>query len=365
MRLRRPSATRSAGSKIRAYGWANAKDIDPKRGCVILDDGEACYDTLVLAPGSHHSYFGHDEWGPLAPALKTIEDATEIRRRILLAFEYAEREADAEKRRQWLSFVIVGGGPTGVELAGALGEIANDTLRHDFRNINPAEARILLVEGEERVLPTFPPDLAAKAERDLVKLGVQVRNRSRVTALDADGVAIRMGESVVRFPAKTVLWAAGVASSGLGKIVAQRTGAPLDKAGRVIVQPDLTVPGHPEIFVIGDLANFSHQTGKPLGGIGGGGYAGGPLRGAGDHGTSARGDAGTFPLPGQRHPCDHRPQQSRGGFRALSSIGTAGVVRMAIRPPDVPGGIREPGAGAGGMGVRLRDPESQRAADYR
>ncbi len=246
---------------------ADVRDIDVDRRAVLLDDGHAEYDTLVLATGSHYRYFGHDDWAPLAPGLKSIEDATEIRRRILLAFECAEREPDAGKRRAWLTFVIVGAGPTGVELAGALGEIANDTLRHDFRSINPADAAILLVEGAERVLPAFPPDLSAKAERALSKLGVRTRAGATVTDLDAAGVTLRVGESVERIPARTVLWAAGVEASELGKIVAQRTGAPLDRAGRLVVLPDLTVPGHPEIFVIGDLANFSHQTGQPLPGL--------------------------------------------------------------------------------------------------
>jgi len=238
-----------------------------ERRRVCLGDGEAAYDTLVLATGSHHHYFGHDDWAPLAPGLKTIEDATEIRRRILSAFECAEREPDAAERRAWLTFVIVGGGPTGVELAGALGEIANDTLRHDFRGIDPAEAAILLVEGADRVLPSFPPDLSAKAERALIALGVRARPHATVTDLDTAGVTVRAGGSVERIPAKTVLWAAGVQASALGKIVSERTGAPLDRAGRLVVGPDLTVPGHPEIFVIGDLANFSHQTGKPLPGV--------------------------------------------------------------------------------------------------
>lgn len=246
---------------------AEVRDIDVERRRVCLDDGEAPYDTLILATGSHHHYFGHHDWAPLAPGLKTIEDATEIRRRILLAFECAEREPDAAERRAWLTFAIVGAGPTGVELAGALGEIANDTLRHDFRSINPAEATILLVEGADRVLPSFPPDLSAAAERALSDLGVRARTHSTVTGLDRAGVTVRTGDSVERIPAKTVLWAAGVEASELGKIVSQRTGAPLDRAGRVIVEPDLTVPGHPEIFVIGDLAHFSHQTGQPLPGL--------------------------------------------------------------------------------------------------
>jgi NADH dehydrogenase len=247
---------------------AEARDIDVERRTLLLADGEVPYDTLILAPGSSSQhYFGHDDWAPLAPGLKTIEDATEIRRRLLLAFECAEREADEAERRAWLTFVIVGGGPTGVELAGALGEIANDTLRHDFRSIDPRESTILLVEGADRVLPSFPADLAAKAERDLARLGVRVETRAKVTDLDSAGVAVSKGDSVERIPAKTVLWAAGVGSSPLGKIVADRTGASLDKAGRLIAGPDLTLPGHPEIFVIGDLANFSHQTGKPLEGL--------------------------------------------------------------------------------------------------
>jgi NADH:ubiquinone reductase (H+-translocating) len=246
---------------------AEIRDVDVEGRRVCLADGEAPYDTLILATGSHHHYFGHDDWAPLAPGLKTIEDATEIRRRVLLAFECAEREPDPANRRAWLTFVIVGGGPTGVELAGALAEIANDTLRHDFRRINPADANILLVEGADRVLPAFPGGLPARAERGLSQMGVHVRTKATVTDMDKTGVSVRSGDSVERIPARTVLWAAGVQASKLGKIVAERTGAPLDKSGRLIVGPDLTLPGHPEIFVIGDLANFSHQNGTPLPGL--------------------------------------------------------------------------------------------------
>jgi NADH dehydrogenase len=246
---------------------AEVCDIDVENRRLRLDQGEALYDTLVLATGSHYNYFGHDEWVPLAPGLKSIEDATEIRSRVLKAFESAEREQDTEARRAWMTFVIVGAGPTGVELAGALGEIANDTLRHDFRSINPADAHILLMEGSERVLPTFPADLAATAERDLTQLGVNTRTGATVVNLDSGGVTVRTGEREEHIPARTVLWAAGVEASSLGKTVAERTGAPLDRGGRLIVERDLTVPGHPEIFVIGDLANFSHQTGRPLPGL--------------------------------------------------------------------------------------------------
>jgi NADH:ubiquinone reductase (H+-translocating) len=244
-----------------------AVDLDVANRRVILPDGAIPYDTLIVATGATHHYFGNDQWEALAPGLKTIENATEIRSRLLLAFERAEREPDPAGRRAWLNFVIVGAGPTGVELAGALGEIANDTLRYDFRHIDPREAAILLVEGEPRVLPTFPPDLSAKAERQLIALGVRARTSARVTAIDADGVTVTVDGRAERIATHTVLWAAGVRASRLGKVLAERTGAPLDRAGRVIVEPDLSVPGHPEIFVIGDLSSFTHQGGKPLPGV--------------------------------------------------------------------------------------------------
>ena len=246
---------------------AEVRDLDPQRREVLLGDGVAPYDTLILATGAHHHYFGHEDWEAVAPGLKSVEDATKIRSRILAAFECAERETDAALRRAWMTFVIVGGGPTGAELAGALAEIARDTLRHDFRSINPADAHILLVEGEDRLLPSFPEDLSVKAERELVKLGAHVRTKARVTDLDCEGVTVHAGDHDERIATKTVLWAAGVEASELGKVVAERTGAPIDREGRLIVQPDLTLPGHPEIFVIGDLAHFSHQTGKPLPGL--------------------------------------------------------------------------------------------------
>ncbi|HEY2015302.1 MAG TPA: FAD-dependent oxidoreductase, partial [Bryobacteraceae bacterium] len=200
--------------------------------------------------------------------LKTIEDATAIRSRVLAAYEHAERETDAEKRRAWLNFVIVGGGPTGVELAGALGEIANDTLRHDFHHINPAESQILLIEGAKHVLPLFPPDLSIKAEKQLVALGVRTRTNATVTNIEKSGVTIRNSDGrEEHVTARTVLWAAGVRASHLGKVLAERAGAKLDKAGRVQVQPDLSIAGHPEIRVIGDLATLADRNGKPLPGV--------------------------------------------------------------------------------------------------
>lgn len=246
---------------------AEATDIDVPGRQVLTGNRAIGYDTLIVATGSRHAYFGHDEWEPAAPGLKTIENATEIRRRVLLAFEAAEQETDPERQRAWLTFVVVGGGPTGVELAGAVGELAHHTLRRNFRRIDPSQAVILLVEGAERVLPTFPPQLSAKAEKALARLGVTVRDRCLVTDVKSDYVEIRRGEQTERVAARTALWAAGVQASPLGKVLAQATGATLDRAGRIAVQPDLTLPGHPEIFVIGDLALFTHQTGKPLPGV--------------------------------------------------------------------------------------------------
>jgi NADH dehydrogenase len=247
-----------------------AADLDAAARRVTLRDGASVpYDTIIFATGSTHHYFGHDDWANIAPGLKTIENATAIRSKLLAAFEHAEREPDPGKRREWLNFVIVGGGPTGVELAGALGEIARDTLRHDFRHINPAEAQILLIEGEPRLLPNFPPDLSAKAGKQLVELGVRTRTDARVTDVTADGVMLHIKEPAEdrHIAAKTVLWAAGVRASRLGKVLGERAGVPLDRAGRVIVEQDFSVPGHPEIFVIGDLAVYTYDGGKPLPGL--------------------------------------------------------------------------------------------------
>ncbi len=243
-------------------------DFDVANRRLIVDNGEIFYDSLIVAAGATHHYFGHPEWEHLAPGLKTIEDATEIRRRVLLAFEGAERESDPIKRLAWLTFVVVGAGPTGVELAGTLGEIANDTMRSDFRTFNPGDARILLLDGAPRVLPLYPPPLSGKAERQLIRLGVRTLTGVRVVGVDEDGVTMQSehGEAARRIETKTVIWAAGVDASRLGGKLAAQTGAQVDRAGRVVVGPDLTVPGHPEIFVIGDLAAVQ-QDGKPVPGV--------------------------------------------------------------------------------------------------
>jgi NADH dehydrogenase len=243
-------------------------DVDVAGRRVLLRDGDAVrYDTLVIATGARHHYFDRPEWERLAPGLKTVEDATEIRRRVLLAFERAERTADLAVQEEWLTFVVVGAGPTGVELAGAVAELARHTLRGNFRAIEPARARILLLEGTDRVLPPYPPSLSAKAARALARLGVTVVTGAVVTDIDPGIVTVRRGGAEERIAARTVLWAAGVQASPLGGVLARATGAKLDRAGRVHVQPDLSLPGHPEIFVIGDLALFTHQTGKPLPGV--------------------------------------------------------------------------------------------------
>ncbi len=239
---------------------ADVRDVDVDTRTVhFTDGGSADYDYLVVATGAHHSYFGHDEWEPLAPGLKSLDDALEIRRRVLLAFEYAERETDPVRRHAYLTFVIVGGGPTGVEMAGAVAEIRRYALRRDFRHIDPGEATVMLLEGGPRLLPTYPPSLSDQAKQKLRRLGVEVRTETMVT--DIRPGSVNAAGWVI--PTQTVIWAAGNTASP----VVQSLGAPLDRMGRAIVEPDCTIPGHPEVFVLGDAAAFHHQEGGPLPGI--------------------------------------------------------------------------------------------------
>jgi NADH dehydrogenase len=238
---------------------SEVQDFDLTRRVVKLPDGEISYDYLIVAAGASHAYFGHDEWGPFAPGLKTIEDALEIRRRVLLAFELAERQASSEQEQVQLNFVVVGGGPTGVELAGTLAEIARRALTNEFRTIDPRKTRIVLLEGGPRVLPAYPEDLSRSAEEQLKRLGVEVHTSALVTNVTPG--AVHMGDT--QLPAAVILWAAGVAASPLGK----KLGAPVDRAGRVVVNPDLSLPGHPEVFVIGDLATLKDKDGKLLPGV--------------------------------------------------------------------------------------------------
>ena len=238
---------------------AEVSDIDPAEKYITIADGSTLkFDYLLLSSGATHAYFGHDEWAKHAPGLKTLDDALQLRRHLLLAFERAEAESDPELRAAWLSFAIVGGGPTGVELAGTLAEIARHTLKNEFRNINPSDARVRLIEAGPRVLSSFPEDLSEKARRQLEKLGVEVSTGVAVT--DINGSGYRLGEQFI--PARTVVWAAGVAASPLAKSL----DVPLDRAGRVPVETDLSVPGFPHIFVAGDLASVQHD-GKPVPGV--------------------------------------------------------------------------------------------------
>jgi NADH dehydrogenase len=261
-----------------------ATDVDPEAKRVILRDGDTyAYDTLIVATGSQTSYYGNDSWRQWAPSLKSVEEATAIRHKILYAFERAERASTEEEARAWLTFVIVGAGATGLELSGALAEIARETLRHDFRKIRPQEARILLLEGASRVLGGYPEDLSAKAEKLLTRLGVEVIKGVLVTQIGAGGVTFKRGESTESLATRTVLWAGGVTSTPFGERLAKRTKVETDRSGRIKVEPDLTIPNFPDIFIIGDLAHAQEEKGKPLPGVAqvamqGGAYAAKTIR---------------------------------------------------------------------------------------
>jgi NADH:ubiquinone reductase (H+-translocating) len=245
-----------------------AADIDPDSCTVtLLDGGVFSYDYLILATGSQTSYYGNDGWREQAPSLKTLEEATAIRHKLLYAFERAERAATEAEARAWLTFVIVGGGATGLELAGALAEIAKETLRHDFRNIHPQESQIFLLDGGPRVLSSYPQDLSSKAEKLVSKLGVKVIKDAFVNHISADGVEYKHGVEEITLNAKTVLWAGGVVATDFGKRVAQRTRTETDRSGRMKVRPDLTLPNYPNIYVAGDLASALDEKGNPLPGV--------------------------------------------------------------------------------------------------
>ncbi len=243
-------------------------DVDPMAKNVLLADGERfAYDFLIIAAGSQSSYYGHDNWQHWAPGLKSVEEATNIRHKILYAFEVAERIPDPALRREWLTFVIVGAGATGVEMSGAIGEIARQTLKNDFRSIHPEEAQIILLDGGPRLLMPFPEDLARKAQRSLEKLGVQVKPGTLVKDIDREGVTLEIGGHTERLASRTVIWAGGVTVGTLGKTLAKRTNAETDRMGRIKVGSDLTIANFPDIYVVGDLALSLDENGKPLGGV--------------------------------------------------------------------------------------------------
>ena len=246
---------------------AKVTGLDPVGKQVFTSDETAAYDTLIVATGVKHHYFGNESWAPTAPGLKTIEDALDIRQRVLTAFENAELERDEAKRAAWLSFTIVGGGPTGVELAGALGELAHRTLKGEFRRIDLDKTRIIMIEGADQILPAYPKKLASAAQTALARLGVTVLTRTRVTHIQEGEVTIQKERGEERIRTNTVLWAAGVKTTSFAKILAEKTGAPTDRAGRIAVNPDLTIPNYPEILVIGDLASLMDEKGRPLPGV--------------------------------------------------------------------------------------------------
>ena len=242
-------------------------DFDPSNKRIILSDGEIEYDTLIVAAGMINHYFGHDEWAKHAPGLKTIEDTAEIRQRIFYAFEVAERETDPMLRMEWLTFIVVGGGATGIELSGMLAEIAKNTLKDEFRSIRPEESQIILLDAEDRILPAYPAELSEKAESSLARLGVKTYTDAKVINIDEKGIMMVQQGRNEYLPARNIFWATGVRASPLGQMLAEKTGAEVDHQGRIIVKTDLTIAGHPEIFVIGDLAHYEAKDGRPLPGL--------------------------------------------------------------------------------------------------
>ena len=343
---------------------ADVIGFDPAGSRVLLADGELPYDALVVAAGAVNHYFGHSDWQAHAPGLKSVEDATEIRSRILLAFEAAERQSDAALRARDLTFVVVGGGPTGVELAGALSEIANHTLKNDFRSIRPSDARIVLVEGADRLLLAYKPALAERAARDLAALGVVVRTGMLVAAIDAGGVTLKAGERTERIDARTVVWAAGVRTSPLAERLAAATGVTLDRQGRVPVAADLSVAGHPNVFVIGDMALCQGADGKPLPGVAPVAMQQGGYVAARDHGAASRRERGavSLPRPWQHGDDRSRPRDRRPRLDLLRRL--PGLDDLALHPPHVLGRVRESRARVLPVGVELLHLESRRAAHH-
>ncbi len=322
---------------------------------------EIPYDSLIVTAGASHAYFGHDEWQSLAPGLKTIEDALEIRRRVLLAFELAERRASAGESCDPLNFVVVGGGPTGVELAGTLAEICRHSLAHDFRAIDPRSARIHLIEGGPHVLPAYPEDLSRSALEQLQRLGVEVLTSAMVTKIEPG--AIYMGDT--RMGASVILWAAGVAASPLGK----KLGVPADRAGRVPVNPDLSLPGHPEVFVIGDLAALKDESGKPLPGLAPVAIQQGRFVAKIIRREISRHDGAIvpprFPLQRQRQPRHHRTLRRNRPVWQDPHLGLHRLAGMALRPYSLSRRFSQPRAGSNPVGVVVFHLRARRPPHHR
>ena len=343
----------------------DAIDVEVAERRLLLADGEIRYDTLVVATGAGHYYFGHDDWMAVAPGLKSIEDATTIRRRVLSAFERAEREPDPARKAVWLTFVLVGGGPTGVELAGAIAEIARYTLAGNFRHIDPASARIFLLEGSDRVLPPYTPDLSAKARSALEAMGVIVRTGARVVDIQPGVVTFATNGDTERIESHTVLWSAGVRASPLAKSLADAIGAECDRLGRLMVQPDLTFPGHPEIIAIGDIAHVKSADGKPLPAVAQPAIQEGEYAARRNPRPAARRIHATVPLPRPRQHGDDRPGIGGGGPGLGEVRWRARVACLAVHPPAVSDRIRQSAARADAVGLQLHHAQSRCPADRR
>ena len=336
-------------------------DLPNKR--VITAGSSIEYDALIVATGSHYNYFGHPEWEQVAPSLKTIEDATEIRSRILHAFEEAELSEDEVETQRWMTFVIVGAGPTGVEMAGAIAELARTTLPGDFRHIEAANARIILVEADDRILPPYPPSLSQHATDSLKQLGAEVKTSSRVTGIDDHGITMETPDGEHRIESHTVIWAAGVVGTAIGKTLADAAGQELGPAGRIEVGPDLTIPGQPDVYVIGDLA-FLRQNGKPIPALAPVAMQQGAYAAKSIKTRLARTDDASLPLPRPRHDGDDR-SIFRGGRPGLHQ--TARVHRLdglACRPPCDARGLREPCARVHAVDLELLHARPLRPPDH-
>jgi NADH:ubiquinone reductase (H+-translocating) len=330
--------------------------------------GSIPYDTLIVAGGSRYSYFGHDEWSKHAAEVKSLESALIVRSRLLSAFEAAEQEADPALRAAQLTFVVVGAGPTGVEMAGQIAELARDTLRRDFRTIDPRTGRIVLVEAADRILTSFPPTLSRKAERSLKRLGVTVLMGRTVVGVDAEGVTVDDGsDQPERIPTRTVIWAAGVTASPLASRLAELTGAERDRAGRVTVEPDLTLPGHPEVFAPGDMVRGARRQwgGRDASRGRAGRHAAGPPRGEGRAGPAAQPRNTDLSLPRQGKPCDHRTGRRRRRHQGAEAERFRGLDHLASRPPLVPRRFPKPDPRHHPLVVQLRDARPRRTTDHR
>ena len=339
------------------------QDIDPDSKRVHLVDGAVLeYDSLIVAAGSQTHYYGHDEWREWAPGMKSIEEATNIRHKILYAFEVAERLSDPAERREWLTFAIVGAGPTGVELAGAIAEIARQTLKNDFRSIRPQEARIVLLDGGPRVLAPFPEVLSAKAKESLTKLGVEVKTGLMVKHVDADGLTVESHEGTDRLNAKTVIWAGGVTVSELGRTLAKRTHAETDKSGRIKVGPQLTISAYPDIYVVGDLALSINSVGKPLEGVAQvamqqGTYAANAIR------RKVQGQ--TPPAPFKYFDKGNLAVIGRCRCVRVQDVWVPGMACVGVHPPDVHRPVSEPHSGLHSVGNSGFDVQPRSTTDYR